>query len=182
MYSELKTRAAVFALSRKNGRFFYAYSPPYRCRSPPLFRFVRMDNRAKLYITGRDTLDMELDLIFDRASSTWQFLGYSGKERVQKRDRLLSEVNDFLTDEGSFHGTATELLTLLSARTEIQIKSANSLTRLLNPQKSFLQYEYGILYNLERTGKERTLHLTRIIDDDSDDTLPPGTDTVTIVT
>ena len=142
----------------------------------------RMDNRAKLYITGRDTLDMELELIFDRASSTWQFLGYGGKERVQKRDRLLSEVNDLLTDEGSFHGTATELLTLLSSRTEIQIKSANSLTRLLNPQKSFLQYEYGILYNLERNGKERTLHLTRIPNDDSDDTLTPGTDTVTIVT
>ena len=142
----------------------------------------RMDNRAKLYITGRDTLDMELELIFDRASSTWQFLGYGCKERVQKRDRLLSEVNDFLIDKGSFHGTATELLTLLSARTEIQIKSANSLTRLLNPQKSFLQYEYGILYNLERTGKERTLHLTRIPDDDSDDTLTPGADTVTTVT
>ena len=78
-------------------------------------------------------------------------------------------MKDFLAYEGSFHGTATELLTLLSARTEIQIKSANSLTRLLNPQKSFLQYEYGILYNLERTGKERTLHLTKILDDDSDD-------------
>jgi len=142
----------------------------------------RMDNRAKLYITGRDTLDMELELIFDRASSTWQFLGYGGKERVQKRDRLLSEVNNFLIDEGQFHGTASELLTLLSARTELQIKSANALTRLLNPQKSMLQYEYGILYNFERTGKERTLHLTRIINDDGDDILPPGTDTVTIVT
>ena len=142
----------------------------------------RMDNRAKLYITGRDTLDMALELIFDRASSTWQFLGYGGKERVQKRDRLLSEVNDFLTDEGSFHGTASELLTLLSARTELQIKSANALTRLLNPQKSLLQYEYGILYNFERSGKERTLHLTRIPDDDSDDTPTPGADTVTTVT
>ena len=142
----------------------------------------RMDNRAKLYITGRDTLEMQLELLFDRTSSTWQFLGYGGQERIQKRDRLLGEVNDFLIDEGPFHGTASELLTLLSARTELQIKSANALTRLLNPQKSFLQYEYGILYHLERPGKERTLHLTRITDDDSDDTLTPGTDTVTIVT
>ena len=142
----------------------------------------RMDNRAKLYITGRDTLDMQLELLFDRTSSTWQFLGYGGQERIQKRDRLLGEVNDFLIDEGPFHGTASELLTLLSARTELQIKSANALTRLLNPQKSLLQYEYGILYNFERTGKERTLHLTRIPDDDSDDTLTPGADTVTIVT
>ena len=142
----------------------------------------RMDNRAKLYITGRDTLDMQLELLFDRTSSTWQFLGYGGQERIQKRDRLLGEVNDFLIDEGSFHGTASELLTLLSARTELQIKSANALTRLLNPQKSLLQYEYGILYNFERTGKERTLHLTRIPDDDSDDTLTPGADTVITVT
>ena len=142
----------------------------------------RMDNRAKLYITGRDTLDMQLELLFDRTSSTWQFLGYGGQERIQKRDRLLGEVNDFLIDEGPFHGTASELLTLLSARTELQIKSANALTRLLNPQKSLLQYEYGILYNFERTGKERTLHLTRIPDDDSDDILTPGADTVTIVT
>ena len=142
----------------------------------------RMDNRAKLYITGRDTLDMQLELLFDRTSSTWQFLGYGGQERIQKRDRLLGEINDFLIDEGPFHGTASELLTLLSARTELQIKSANALTRLLNPQKSLLQYEYGILYNFERTGKERTLHLTRVPDDDSDDTLPPGADTVTIVT
>ena len=141
----------------------------------------RMDNRAKLYITGRDTLDMQLELLFDRTSSTWQFLGYGGQERIQKRDRLLGEVNDFLIDEGPFHGTASELLTLLSARTELQIKSANALTRLLNPQKSLLQYEYGILYNFERTGKERTLHLTRIPDDDSDDILTPGADTVTIV-
>ncbi len=142
----------------------------------------RMDNRAKLYITGRDTLDMQLELLFDRASSTWQFLGYGGQERIQKCDGLLGEVNDFLIDEGPFHGTASELLTLLSARAELQIKSANALTRLLNPQKSMLQYEYGILYNFERTGKERTLHLTRISDDDSDDTLTPGTDTVTTVT
>ena len=142
----------------------------------------RMDNRAKLYITGRDTLDMQLELLFDRTSSTWQFLGYGGQERIQKRDRLLGVVNDFLIDEGPFHGTASELLALLSARTELQIKSANALTRLLNPQKPLLQYEYGILYNLERTGKERTLHLTRIPDDDSDDTLTPGADTVTTVT
>lgn len=139
-------------------------------------------NASSKDVTGRDTLDMELELIFDQASSTWEFLGYGGKERIQKRDRLLSVINDFLIDEGPFHGTASELLEQLSARTELQIKSANALTRLLNPQKSLLQYEYGILYNFERTGKERTLHLTRIPDDDSDDTLPPGADTVTTVT
>jgi len=147
-----------------------------------LIKNDRMDHSAKLYATGRDILDMELDLLFDPDTATWQFLGYGRKESFQKRDLLLSTIKQFIEDKGPFHGTASELLTLLSARTELQIKSANALTRLLNPQKSLLQYEYGILYNFERTGKERTLHLTRISNDDSDDILTPGTDTVTIVT
>ena len=125
---------------------------------------------------------MELELIFDRTTAMWQFLGYGKKERVQKREQLLSEVNDFLIDNGSFHGTASELLEKLSARSTLQIKSANALTRILNPQKSLLKFEYGISYEVERSGKERTLHLTRIVNDDSDDTIHHSNDTVTIVT
>lgn len=142
----------------------------------------RMDNRAKLYVTGRDTLDMELELIFDRNTATWQFLGYGKKERVQKREQLLSEVNDFLIDNGSFHGTASELLEKLSVRSTLQIKTANALTRILNPQKSLLKYEFGISYEVERSGKERTLRLTRIVNDDNDDTVHHSYNTVTIVT
>jgi hypothetical protein len=78
-----------------------------------------------------------------------------------------------------------EVLTLLSTKAELHVKSANALTRLLNPQRSFLQHEYGILYSCERSGKERTLHLTKVPDtnsDDNDDTASPDADTVTIVT
>lgn len=103
------------------------------------------------------------------------------QDRRQRGERPLSEVNEHFIEEDDFHGTASELLAKLSARTDLNIKSANALTRRLNPQKSMLRYEYGILYNFERTGKERTLHLTRIPDDDSDDTLPPVTDTVICV-
>ena len=150
-----------------------------------LIRDERMDGRAKLYTTGRDILDMELDLLFDRDSLTWCFLGYGAKEQIQKRDCLLTEINDLITNEGQFHGTASELLTLLSTKAELHVKSANALTRLLNPQRSFLQHEYGILYSCERSGKERTLHLTKVPDtnsDDNDDTASPDADTVTIVT
>jgi hypothetical protein len=61
------------------------------------------------------------------------------------------------------------------------IKSANALTRQLNPFKSLLHLEYDICYLMERSGKERTLHLTRISNDGSDDTVRPSTDTVTTV-
>lgn len=138
-----------------------------------LIKDERMDNRAKLYATGRDILDLELDLLFDRDSAEWKFLGYGGKERVEKRDCLLSEINDFLADNGQYHGTASALLDQLSARAELRIKSPNALTRLLNPQRNVLKYEYGILYDYERTSKERIIHLTRCPDDDNDDTVPP---------
>ena len=142
----------------------------------------RQDNLATLYATGRDTLDMELELMFDEDTSTWQFLGHGGKERIQKRERLLSELNDLLTDTGPFHGTASELMAQLCARSDIQIKSPNALTRQLNPYRALMEFEYSIRCEVERTAKGRTLHLTKTENDDSDDTLTPDTDTVTIVT
>ena len=141
----------------------------------------RQDNLATLYATGRDTLDMELELMFDEDTSTWQFLGHGGKERIQKRERLLNELNDFLTDTGPFHGTASELMAQLCARSDIQIKSPNALTRQLNPYRALLEFEYGIRCELERNAKGRTLHLTKIKNDDSDDTPTLSTDTVNTV-
>ena len=147
-----------------------------------MVKAARQDVLATLYVTGRDTLDMELELMFDDETATWQFLGYAGQDRRQRRERLLGEVNELLMEEGDFHGTASDLLAKLSARTDLNIKSANALTRQLNPFKSLLHLEYDICYLMERSGKERTLHLTRISNDDSDDTVRPGTDAVTIVT
>jgi len=132
-----------------------------------LIKDDRMDRQAKLYVTGRDVLDVQINLVFDTQSCTWKFLGYGEKDQIQKRNRLLSAVNDLLTDIGSFRGTASELMALLSMRSDVIIKSPNALTRQLNPHKSLLQYEYGISYELDRTGKERTVHLKKRLDDDS---------------
>ena len=142
----------------------------------------RQYSLATLYATGRDTMDMDLELMFDEDTSTWQFLGHGGKERIQKRDRLLSELNDLLTEIGAFHGTASELMEKLCARSDIQIKSANALTRQLNPYRALMEFEYGIRCEVERTAKGRTLHLTKIANDDSVDTVTRSTDTVTTVT
>ena len=141
----------------------------------------RQDNLATLYATGRDTLDMELQLMFDETTSTWQFLGYGEKSRRKKRERLLCEINGLLEDIGSFHGTASELMEQLVSRSDIQIKSANALTRQINPYKSLLQQEYGIRCEVERTSKERIIHLTKIADDGNDDIVSPPADTVITV-
>ena len=58
-------------------------------------------------------------------------------------------------------------MTRLCARSDIQIKSANALTRQLNPYRALLEFEYGIRCEVERTAKGRTLHLTIIETDDT---------------
>ena len=108
--------------------------------------------------------------------------GFCREKRIQKRERLLSELNDLLTDTGSFHGTASELMAQFCAKSDIQIKSPNALTRQLNPYRALMESEYGICCEVERTAKGRTLHLTNSENDDSDDILTHSTDTVTTVT
>ena len=54
-------------------------------------------------------------------------------------------------------------------------------TGQIDPYRNLLEFEYGIRCELERNAKGRTLHLTKIKNDDSDDTPTPGTDTVTTV-
>ena len=95
---------------------------------------------------------------------------------------MLSELNDLLTEIGAFPGTASELMEKLCARSDIQIKSATALTRQLNPYRALMEFEYGIRCEVERTAKGRTLHLTKIANDDSVDTGTRSTDTVTTVT
>lgn len=138
-----------------------------------LVKNLRGDGQAKLFVTGRDVADQEIDLLFDKETCTWEILGFSKDMRIEKREHLLEALNEFLREAGSFHGTATELLEKLTAKAELQVKSPNALTRLLNPQKTFLQHEYGISYSVERSGKERTLHLTRVETDKIDDGIAP---------
>jgi len=130
-----------------------------------LLKNDRMDNRAKLFITGRDVEDLAMELYFDRDSTTWEFLGYSsGCGKMEKRDRLIDAVCALVDADGPFVGTASELFARLLDRTELQIKSPNALTRLLNPQTVYLAREYGICYSCERTAKERILRLQKMVE------------------
>lgn len=58
---------------------------------------------------------------------------------------------------------------------------AYDIPQQLNPYRALLEFEYGIRCELERNAKGRTLHLTKIKNDDSDDTPTISTDTVSTV-
>lgn len=132
----------------------------------------RQDSMATLNITGRDMLDQELQLEFDKTRKQWRLLQGSTNRKAEKRSVLLTAVYEFVTEQGDFHGSATELFALLSQKQELPIKQPNALSRMLNPATSILEQDYGIRYRNERTGEARKIHLERIPppNDDSDDT------------
>lgn len=137
-----------------------------------LLKPERQDSMATLSITGRDMLDQELQLEFDKTRKQWRLLHGSVHAKAEKRSTLLTAVFEFVTEQGDFHGTATELFLLLSQKQELPVKQPNALSRMLNPVTSILEQDYGIRYRNERTGEARKIHLERIPqpNDDSDDT------------
>lgn len=137
-----------------------------------LLKPERQDNMATLSVTGRDMLDQELHLEFDKTRKQWRLLHGSVNGKAEKRSELLTAVYEFVTEQGDFHGTATELFSLLSQKQELPVKQPNALSRMLNPVTAILEQDYGIRYRNERTGETRKIHLERIeqADDDSDDT------------
>lgn len=132
----------------------------------------RQDNLATLYVTGRDMLDQEMQLEFDYEAKRWRLGLIGSKGNQQKRSKLLNMVHELITEQGDFHGTPTELFSLLAERGELPIKQPNALSRMLNPATGLLEQSYGIRYRNERTGEARKIHLEIIPqnNDDSDDT------------
>ena len=77
-------------------------------------------------------------------------------------------MNDFLTDGGSFCRIELEVLTKFSARTKLKSKSGNALARHQIHRNLCYSKSTVAFTNFERSGKERSLHLTRFINDDND--------------
>ena len=127
-----------------------------------LLKDLHVSNMARLYTTGRDIPTLELELTRDKTSGIWKFIGYAEKEPNTTHERLLYEISNLLDDIESFNGTASELMELITSRCDIEIKSPNALTRQLNPYKSLLEAEFGIIYNTSRSGSERTINLHRL--------------------
>jgi hypothetical protein len=155
---------------------------------------LRQETEAELFVTGRDTIDMQMQLQFDSAAKIWDFIGYSNPEKTEKKARLLSAVYELITEIKTFDGTPTELLKLLQERGENSVSKPNALTRLLNPNTEILRHDYGIAYRSDdRGGGVRKVHLKlmpvvevdgTVVEDGSDDSADNASpdDTVTIVT
>lgn len=138
----------------------------------------RLENKAKLHITGRDTPDMQLRLAFDRDASVWNFVEFVSGEVENLEESILAAI-DKLVERGGFTGTATELISAMKETDSGIDLQPNRLTRLLRSKGLTLQ-KRGVAFHTKRTGSARLLTLKRLegvftAPEADDDTItPPG--------
>ena len=123
----------------------------------------RTDNMAVLHVTGRDILDMQLLLEFDRDTAVWNFGAYM-TEPEQKENKLIPAITAFVSNKNNFAGTATELIEHLHEIDSALDLKPNSLSRTLKEQSQTLE-SHGIKVSFSRTNSAKLINLSMICDE-----------------
>ncbi len=118
----------------------------------------RAENKARLYITGRQVKDKVLSLEFDEDNNVWKFTGYV-KEHNTKIDMVIEGILDVLKFKNRFKGTPTELVEHIKLNNPSFDISPNAMSRLLNENSISLRKSYGIYYKRERNASKRWIIL-----------------------
>ena len=114
----------------------------------------RTENKARLYITGRQVKYKVLGLEFDEDNNIWNFTGYA-KEHNTKIDMVIEGILDVLKFKNRFKDTATELVEHIKHNNLSFDISPNAMSRLLNENSISLRKSYGIYYKRERNASKR---------------------------
>jgi len=118
----------------------------------------RIGKTATLDVTGREGADLQLRLEFDDTKH-WQFLEYGKEEPRDDADKLLSAVQQLVSERREWRGTPTELVSALSPILPVDTKP-HSLTRRLNASSQALAQQYGVQYQSHRTKDSREITLS----------------------
>ena len=118
----------------------------------------RIGKTATLDVTGREVADLQLRLEFDDTKH-WQFIEYGKEEPRDDADKLLSAVQQLVSECRERRGTPTELVSALSPILPLDTKP-HSLTRRLNASSQALAQQYGVQYQSHRTKDSREITLS----------------------
>jgi hypothetical protein len=118
----------------------------------------RIGKTATLDVTGREVADLQLKLEFDDTKH-WQFLEYGKEEPREDADKLLSAVQQLVSECREWRGTPTELVSVISPILPVDTKP-HSLTRRLNASSQALAQQYGVQYQSHRTKDSREITLS----------------------
>lgn len=118
----------------------------------------RMDNKAKLHITGRDIEDLQMLLEFDRDNSLWNFISYLNSPTVTN-EKIVKAVAEFMSDRKEWKGISTDLLEELRKIDSTIETRPNILTRVLKEEVLTMnqRYEIAIEYKRAKSARQITL-------------------------
>jgi len=122
----------------------------------------RMENKAKLHITGRDIEDMQMLLEFDRDNSVWKFISYLNNP-TETNEKVVLAMADFMVNRNEWAGTATELATELKTKDNTIETRPNVLTRILKEEVLALLQKHQIAVNYKRSKTARQICLTKSV-------------------
>ena len=117
----------------------------------------RIDEEAKLEVTGRDQPNLEITLIKDPQTCIWEMVKAEGEPVPAPPDPILQEIAD-IVGEKEWHGSASELAGLIPGTP----KKANALSRYLNAHSAQLYKEYHITYRNEHGMEGSRLYLASV--------------------
>lgn len=126
-----------------------------------LVKNERLQNKGRLYATGRDIEDIELSLEFDKESCLWKLVSHNDDDVVKSDNPILCAI-DKIVQEYEWSGTTTELLTgIVAIAPMLDIKS-NVLSRTLNSNADLLLSRFHIRYSQKRVSNVKLVILTRV--------------------
>lgn len=123
----------------------------------------RLEGKALMQITGRDTPDRLLRLDFDRASCRWRFLGFEeggaalGEPGEDREALLLERLEGLLAPGESWGGTATQLQQALGLEKVLSVNAMGKRLRELAPELE----QRGLILDFRRDKGSRILLLDR---------------------
>lgn len=120
----------------------------------------RMDNKAKLHITGRDIEDLQILLEFDRDNSLWNFVSYLNNPTVTN-EKIVKAVAEFMADRKEWKGISTALLEELRKIDSTIETRPNILTRVLKEEVLTMSQRYEITIEYKRAKSARQITLRK---------------------
>lgn len=127
----------------------------------------RLSTEAALSITGRDCEDARLLLNHNKVTMCWEYVGYGDEPLGLEEDPVLEAVEELVYSQGTWCGTAQELVVMLKKIDSSLNLQPNSVSRTLNDEKTRLKERYGIAFSKYRKGNTKLITL-KIMQDSTD--------------
>ena len=129
-----------------------------------LERPEKLSGEAFLNITGRDCEDARLHLRQNKENMCWEYLGYGDDVPTITEDPVLCAVEDLVHSNGTWRGTAVELVAALMQIDSSLVLQPNALSRKLTARAQELQNQYGVRHTKLRNAEGKYILLQNCVD------------------